>query len=103
MARLAKDAVVISQPVRTFPNGDYFYVELSRQDARYHCSVKMACSGKLEKSLIVAKALGKTIREAEENCFQVARHRCPGLPGPPYIGRGVKRRVAVGCPSTNVP
>ena len=29
MPRLAQDVIVVSQPVRTFPNGDFFYVELS--------------------------------------------------------------------------
>ena len=28
MPRLAQDVIVVSQPVRTFPNGDIFFIEL---------------------------------------------------------------------------
>ena len=45
MPRLAQDVIVVSQPVRTFPNGDFFYVELSRKHNRYDCLLKMARKG----------------------------------------------------------
>ena len=45
MPRLAQDVIVVSQPVRTFPNGDFFYVELSRKHNRYDCLLKMARNG----------------------------------------------------------
>ena len=44
MARLSKDVIVVSKPVRTFPNGDYFYIELCRKNSRYECVVHMNCS-----------------------------------------------------------
>jgi hypothetical protein len=88
MARLAKDVVVVSRPVRTFPNGDYFYIELTRRHNRYNCLLKMARDGNPEKSVIVVRAQGKTIREAEEDCYGKALERCPGFPKPPYLKRG---------------
>ena len=56
MARLPKGVLVTSKPVCTFPNGDYFYVELSRTNGHYDCFVKMARSGDPSKSLVVARA-----------------------------------------------
>ena len=88
MARLPKDVVVTSQPVRTFPNGDYLYVELSRRNGHYDCLLKMAPDGETVKSLVVARATGKTIREAEDHCYQLAIDRCPRFPRPPYLHRG---------------
>jgi len=88
MARLAKNVVVTSRPVCTFQNGDYFYVQLSRTNGHYDCFVKMARAGDPEKSLIVARAQGKTIREAEENIYDRAIHRFPRFPRPPYLHRG---------------
>ena len=88
MARLAKDVIVVSHPVRTFPNGDYFYVELSRRHNRYNCLLKMARNGNPAKSVIVVRAQGKTIREAEDDCYRRALERCPGFPKPPYLKRG---------------
>ena len=88
MARLAKDVIVVSQPVRTFPNGDYFYVELSRRHNRYDCLLKMARDGNPAKSVIVVRAQGKTIRETEEECYRKALERCPRFPRPPYLKRG---------------
>ena len=88
MARLAKDVVVVSQPVRTFPNGDYFYVELSRRHNRYDCLLKMARDGNPSRSVIVVRAQGKTIREAEDVCYAKAIERCPRFPRPPYVKRG---------------
>ena len=88
MARLAKNIVVTSQPVCTFPNGDYFYVQLSRTDGHYDCFVKMARAGDPEKSLVVARAQGKTIREAESNIYERAIRRFPRFPRPPYLHRG---------------
>ena len=88
MARLPKDVVVTSRPVRTFPNGDYLYVELSRKDGQYDCVVKMARSGDPDKSVVMARAQGKTIREVEMKCYERALNRCPRFPKPPYLRRG---------------
>ena len=88
MARLAEDVVVISQPVRTFPNGDYFYVELSRKNNRYDCLLKLATKdGALAKSVIVVRSQAKTIRDVEDDCYRKAVERCPGFPQPPYLKR----------------
>ncbi|PYS27802.1 MAG: hypothetical protein DMG11_15135 [Acidobacteria bacterium] len=95
MARLAQDIIVVSKPVRTFPNGDYFYVELSRRHNRYNCVLRMARDGNPAKSVIVVRAQGKTIREAEEDCYRKAIERCPRFPHPPYVKRGSRKaRVA---------
>jgi hypothetical protein len=88
MARLAKNILVTSKPVCSFPNGDYFYVQLSRTNGHYDCFVKMACAGDPEKSVVVAKAQGKTIREAESNIYERAIRRFPRFPRPPYLHRG---------------
>jgi len=88
MARLPKNILVTSKPVCTFPNGDYFYVQLSRTNGQYDCFVKMARSGDPEKSLVVARAPGKTIREAELNIYERAIRRFPRFPHPPYLQRG---------------
>ena len=95
MARLSKDDVVISKPVRTFPNGDYFDLELCRKNSRYECVVRMNCFGKNETSVVMARAQGKTIREAEENCYLTALERCPHFPTPPYFKRGERTRRVV--------
>ncbi len=87
MARLAKDVIVISEPVRTFPNGDFFYIELSRKYNRYHCILKMTREGNPSKAVIVVRAQGKTIQEAEEDCYHKALERCPRFPRPPYHRR----------------
>jgi|GEM_PF-1568365 len=87
MARLPKDVVVRSKPVITFPNGDYLYVELSRTNGYYDCLAKMARSGDLAQSIVVARAKGKTIREAEDNCYRRTIDRCPRFPAPPYLNR----------------
>ena len=88
MARLPKGVLVTSKPVCTFPNGDYFYVELSRTNGHYDCFVKMARSGDPSKSLVVARAQGKTIREAELKIYERAIARFPRFPRPPYLHRG---------------
>ena len=88
MARLPKDVVLISGPVRTFPNGDYFYTELSRKNGYYDCWLKMAREGNPGKSVTVVRAKGKTVREAEQDCYRKALDRCPRFPGPPYLKRG---------------
>ena len=88
MARLPKGILVTSKPVCTFPNGDYFYVELSRTNGHYDCFVKMARSGDPSKSLVVARAQGKTIREAEIKIYERAINRFPRFPRPPYLHRG---------------
>ena len=90
MPRLAEDTIVVSQPVRTFPNGDVFFVELSRRHNRYNCLVKMAREGNASKAVVVARAQGKTIREAEQDCYKKAIERCPRFPQPPYMKRGSK-------------
>ena len=95
MPRLAEDVIVISEPVRTFPNGDFFYIELSRKHNRYDCLLKMACDGNPKKSVVVVRAQGKTIREAEDDCYRKALDRCPRFPRPPYLKRGSRcARVA---------
>ena len=88
MARLPKDVIVTSRPVQTFPNGDYLFVELSRSNSHYDCLVKMARSGNPQNALLVAKAQGKTIREAEDKCYLRALDRSPRFPRPPYLKRG---------------
>lgn len=88
MARLPKNILVTSKPVCTFPNGDYFFVELSRTNGHYDCFVKMARSGDPEKSVVVARAQAKTIREAELRIYERALDRCPRFPRPPYVHRG---------------
>ena len=98
MPRLAQDVIVVSQPVRTFPNGDFFYIELSRKYNRYDCLLKMALDGNTSKSVIVVRAQGKTIREAEEDCYRKALERCPRFPRPPYLKRGSRSaRVVAEC------
>jgi hypothetical protein len=95
MPRLSQDVVVVSRPVRTFPNGDYFYVELSRKHNRYNCLLKMERESKPAQPVIVARAQGKTIQEAEEDCYRKAVERCPRFPRPPYLTRSSRSaRVA---------
>lgn len=94
MPRLAQDVIVVSQPVRTFPNGDFFYIELSRKHNRYNCLLKMAREGKPGKPVIVVRAQGKTIREAEEDCYRKALECCPRFPQPPYM-KGASRLAPV--------
>jgi hypothetical protein len=94
MPRLAQDIVVMSQPIRTFPNGDFFYIELSRMHNRYDCLLKMARGGNLRKSVVVVRAQGKTIREAEDDCYCKALERCPRFPRPPYL-KGASRSARV--------
>src|SRR5215813_12915300 len=95
MPRLAQDVIVVSRPVRTFPNGDFFFIELSRRHNRYNCVLKMAPGGNPAKSVFVVRAQGKTIREAEDDCYRKALERCPRFPRPPYLKRGSRSaRVA---------
>jgi hypothetical protein len=98
MARLSKDDVVVSRPVRTFPNGDYFDLELCRKNSRYECIVRLNSCGKKDSrdsSVVMARAQGKTIREAELNCYLIALERCPRFPSPPYFKRGERTRRVV--------
>ncbi len=88
MARLPKDVLITTQPVRVFPNEDYLYVEISRANVQYECRMKMARKGDPTRSLDVARALGKTMREAEDKCYQRAIERFPRLPRPPYSKKG---------------
>jgi hypothetical protein len=92
MARISKDVIVASPPVRTFPNGDFFYIEVSRKNSDYDCVLKMVREGDHKHPVVVAKANGKTIRKAEENCYLKAIERCPHLPSPPYLKRGTRTR-----------
>jgi len=88
MARLPKDVLITTQPVRVFPNEDYLYVEISRANVHYDCRMKMARKGDPAKSLDVARAQGKTMREAENKCYERAIERFPRLPRPPYSKKG---------------
>jgi len=88
VARLPKDVLITTQPVRIFPNDDYLYVEISRANVQYECRMKMARKGDPSRSLDVARALGKTMREAEDKCYQRALERFPRLPHPPYRKKG---------------
>jgi hypothetical protein len=98
MPRLAQDVIVVSKPVRIFPNGDVFYIELSRKHNRYDCLLKMARDGNTAKSVIVVRAQGKTIREAEEDCYRMALECCPRFPRPPYLKPGSRSaRVVTEC------
>ena len=98
MSRLSQDVIVVSKPVRTYPNGDFFYIELSRKHNRYNCILKMARDANPAKSVIVVRAQGKTIREAEEDCYRKALERCPRFPRPPYLKRGSRlARVVTEC------
>jgi hypothetical protein len=103
MARISQNVVIASPPIRTFPNGDFFYVEVSRRNSEYDCALKMAREGNRGDSVIVAKANAKTIRQAEQNCYRKALERCPRLPSPPYLKRGSGSMRMVGdFPSPNV-
>jgi len=95
MPRIAQDVVVVSRPVRTFPNGDFFYIELSRKYNRYDCLLKMSPAGNHRKPVIVVRAQGKTIREAEEDCYCKAIECCPRFPRPPYLKRGSRSAQVV--------
>src|SRR5688572_25432655 len=88
MARLPKDVIVTSQPIRIFPNGDSFYIQLSRASGYYDCTAKMARSGDPASSVTVALARARTIREAESRCYERLLGRCPWFPRPPYLQRG---------------
>ena len=88
MARLPKNVLITTQPVRVFPNEDYLYAEISRENVQYECRMKMARQGDPSRSLDVARALGKTMREAEDKCYQRALERFPRLPSPPYRKKG---------------
>src|SRR5438876_12331210 len=85
MPRLSQDVVVFSKPVRTFPNGDFFYIELSRKHNRYDCVLRMARDASLASAVVVVRAQGKTIREAEDDSYRKAHERCPRFPRPPYL------------------
>jgi hypothetical protein len=95
MPRLRQDVVVVSKPVRTFPNGDFFYVELSRKHNRYDCVLKMTRDANPAKSVIVVRAQGKTIQEAEDDCYRKALDCCPRFPRPPYSKRGSRTAKVV--------
>ena len=97
MARLPKDVLITTQPVRVFPNEDYLYVEISRANVHYDCRMKMARKGDPSHSLDVARAQGRTMREAEDRCYQRALERFPRLPRPPYSkkGSGASRTMLV--------
>ena len=102
MARLPKDVLITTQPVRVFPNEDYLYVEISRANVQYDCRMKMARKGDPTRSLDVARALGKTMREAEDKCYQRALERFPRLPRPPYSKKGSGASRTLLKPSNNI-
>jgi hypothetical protein len=95
MPRLAQDVILVSPPVRVFPNGDFFYIELSRKHNRYNCLLKWTRDGKDSKAVTVVRVQGKTIREAEEECYRKAIERCPRFPRPPYVKRGSRSAKVV--------
>src|SRR5437762_14275707 len=80
MGRLSQDVVVFSKPVRTFPNGDFFYIELSRKHNRYDCGLKMARDASLASAVVVVRALGKAVRGAEGVCYREALERFARFP-----------------------
>ena len=98
MARMSKNVVVVSKPVQTFPNGDYLFVELTRLNSQYDCKVKMARAGDPANSLLVAKAIGKTIREAEDKCYRMAIDRSPRFPRPHAVPPRRRREAVVPVP-----
>jgi hypothetical protein len=58
----------------------------------------MARDGNVSTALVVVRAQGKTIREAEEDCYRKALDRCPRFPHPPYLSRGSRSaRVVAEC------
>jgi len=95
MPRLSQNVIVVSKPVRTFPNGDFFFIELSRKHNRYNCVLKMARDARPAEAVIVVSAQGKTIREAEDDCYKKALDRCPRFPRPPYLKRGSRSAKVV--------
>jgi len=101
MARLPKDVLITTQPVRVFPNEDYLYVEISRANVHYDCRMKMARQGDPARSLDVARAQGRTMREAEDKCYQRALERFPRLPRPPYSKKGSGASRTLLSPSQN--
>lgn len=88
MARFAKDTKIVSPPVRVFPNGDHFFIEMERTNSHYECILKMAPGGKEERSFTVVEVSGKTMREAQEKCYRKGIEKCPRLPSPPWVKRG---------------
>lgn len=102
MARFAKDTTIVSAPVRVFPNGDHFFVEMVRTNSHYECILKMAPGGKAEKSFTVVEVRGKTMREAQDNCYRKGIEKCPRLPSPPWVKRGEYTFVAPPAKSTSL-
>ncbi len=88
MTRFAAGVVVVSAPIHTFPNGDYFFVEMSRKNGSYDCRMKMALSGKSERPIQLVRVQARTVREAQERCYERGVEKCPRLPRPPYFRRG---------------
>ena len=87
MSRFLTGTVVVSQPIHTFPNGDYFYIEMSKKNGRYACAMKFA-QPSLGGAVPVVQVQAPTVREAQERCYQRAVEKCPRLPRPPYLKRG---------------
>ena len=90
MVEKSIDLVGTSKAVCTFPNGDFFFVELRRKDGAYTCDVKMASVEK-GRPLILARGRGKTIERAELAAYERAIRRFPRFPRPPYLYRGKPR------------
>lgn len=87
MTRFVAGAVIVSQPILTFPNGDYFFVEVSRRNGRYRCEMMMARKNS-DQRIPVVHVLARTVEDAQQRCFESAVEKCPRLPRPPYLKRG---------------
>ena len=88
MSRFARGVVVVSAPIHTFPNGDYFFIEMARKNGSYECRMKMARTGKGGRPIPLVRVQARTVREAQERCYELGIEKCPRLPRPPYFKRG---------------
>jgi len=88
MSRFVGGQVVVSPPIHTFPNGDYFYIEMSKKNRRYECAMKFVRPGSVG-AVPVVHVQAPTVREAQQRCWEQAVEKCPRLPRPPYLRRGI--------------
>jgi hypothetical protein len=88
MSRFADGAVIVSQPIHTFPNGDYFFVEVCRTNGRYRCEMMLARKNS-DRTVPVVHVLARTVEDAQQRCYESAVEKCPRLPRPPYLKRGL--------------
>ncbi len=86
MSRFLGGAVVVSKPIHTVPNGDYFFIEMRKKNGQYECSMKIGRSSDLPVQVVRVQA--RTVREAQERCYQRAVEKFRRLPRPPYFKRG---------------